>query len=264
MLQGLKPISGNHSIKNAEAQIFVPQSFVAIEEDFKKFQTVDVFNSFQKKGKIKPTTISINKKGLGVEQSQASGYIFERFESNGSLKDVFRVENINNNNRSVLSLSTRKYSRWNNFKEEQLKLVYQALDELKPYINAVSFTYLDEFDWQGESKIPVYEIFNSKSELLNIKFLDSRNGTLVLISQGLTEEENLITEEKIELSFNNDLRKVQISHQFLVKFKSPVRILKIEDAQSLDKYFDIVHKEHKSFLDHLLTDDCKKLIEFKL
>lgn len=264
MLKGLKPISGNHSIKNAEAQIFIPQSFVAVGEDFKKFQTIDLFNSFQKKGLIRPTTISINNKGLGVEQSQDSGYIFERFESDGSLKDVFRVENINNNNRSVLSLSTRKYSRWGNFKDEQLKLVYQSLEELKPYINAVSFTYLDEFDWVGESDIPVYDIFNSESELLNIKFLDSRNGTLVLISQGLTEEENLITEEKVELSFNNDLKKIQISHQFLVKFKAPLRILKIEEAQGLEKYFDIVHKEHKNFLNHLLTDACKELIDFKL
>jgi hypothetical protein len=264
MLKGLKPISGSHSIKNAEAQIFIPQSFVAVSEDFKKFQTIKLFDSFQKKGLIRPTTISINNKGLGVEQSQDSGYIFERFESDGSLKDVFRVENINNNNRSVLSLSTRKYSRWGNFKDEQLKLVYQSLEELKPYINAVSFTYLDEFDWVGESDIPVYDIFNSESELLNIKFLDSRNGTLVLISQGLTEEENLITEEKVELSFNNDLKKVQISHQFLVKFKAPLRILKIEEAQSLEKYFDIVHKEHKNFLSHLLTDACKELIDFKL
>lgn len=261
MLQGLKPSSGNHSIKNAEAQIFVPQLFLAVEEDFKKFQTVDVFSSFQKKGLIKPTTISINNNGLGVDQSQVSGYIFERFESDGSLKDIFRVEN--NNNRSVLSLSTRKYSRWENFKQEQLKLVYQALDELKPYINAISFTYLDEFDWRGNSAIPVNEIFNSSSELLNKKFLASQNGTLVLISQGLTEEENLITEEKIELSFNNDLRKVQISHQFLIKFKSLVRILKIEQAQNLDKYFEIVHQEHKKFLSDLLTDDCKELIEFK-
>lgn len=264
MLKGLKPISGSHSIKNAEAQIFIPQSFVAVGEDFKKFQTIDLFNSFQKKGLIRPTTISFNNKGLGVEQSQDSGYIFERFETDGSLKDVFRVENINNNNRSILSLSTRKYSRWGNFKDEQLKLVYQSLEELKPYINAVSFTYLDEFDWVGESNIPVYDIFNSESELLNIKFLDSRNGTLVLISQGLTEEENLITEEKVELSFNNDLKKVQISHQFLVKFKAPLRILKIEEAQSLEKYFDIVHKEHKTFLNHLLTDACKELIHFKL
>lgn len=263
MLKDLKPISGSHSIKNAEAQIFIPQAFVAVEEDFKKFQTIELFDSFQKKGLIKPTTISINNKGLGVEQSNVTGYIFERFE-NGSLKDVFRVENINNRNRSVLSLSTRKYSRWVNFKEEQLKLVYQSLEELKPYANAVSFAYLDEFDWTGESKIPVNEIFNSKSELLNIKFLDSRNGTLVLISQGLTEEEKLITEEKVELSFNNDLKKVQISHQFLVKFKAPIRILKIEEAQSLEKYFDIVHKEHKNFLNHLLTDGCKELIEFKL
>lgn len=263
MLKGLKPVSGNHSIKNAEAQIFVPQSFVAIEDDFNSFLTVDAFNSFQKKGLIKPTTISINNKGLGVEQSQVSGYIFERFESNGSLKDVFRVENINNN-RSVLSLSTRKYSRWTNFKEEQLKLIYHALGELKTYINAVSFTYLDEFDWQGESDIPVCEIFNSKSELLNMKFLDSRNGTLVLISQGLIENENLITEEKTELSFNNDIRKIQISHQFLVKFKSPIRILEIEQTQVLDKYFDIVHKEHKRYLDNLLTDGCKELIGFRI
>ena len=135
---------------------------------------------------------------------------------------------------------------------------------MKPYINAVSFTYLDEFDWQGESKIPVDEIFNSESELINLKFLESRNGILVLISQGLIEGEGLITEEKIELSFNNDLRKVQISHQFLVKFKSPFRVLEIEEAQALDKYFNIVHKGHKSFLDQLLTDDCKELINFKL
>lgn len=261
MLKGLKPVSGDHSIKNAEAQIYVPQTFVAIEDDFNRFQIADAFSSFQKKGLIKPTTISINNKGLGVEQSQVSGYIFERFESNGSLKDIFRVENINNN-RGVLSLSTRKYSRWANFKDEQLKLVYEALGELKTYINAVSFTYLDEFDWQGETDIPVNEIFNSESELLNMKFLESRNGTLVLISQGLIKSEDLITEEKTELSFNNDIRKVQISHQFLVKFKSPIRILEIKETHVLDKYFDIVHKEHKKYLDNLLTDGCKELIRF--
>jgi uncharacterized protein (TIGR04255 family) len=263
MLEGLKPISDNHSIKNAEAQVFVPQSFVSVEEDFKKFQSSDIFNSFQKKGLLQPTTISINKKGVGVNQSQVSGYIFEKFESNGGLKDVFRLENINENNRSILTLSTRKYTRWDDFKGEQLGLMFQALSELKPYINAISFTYLDEFDWKGEGDIPVFEIFNSKSELLNEKFLNSKNGTLVLISQGLIDDGDLITEEKVELSFNNDLKKVQISHQFLVKLKTPERILIIEEAKGLEKYFDIVHGEHKDFLSQLLTKECKELIKFK-
>ena len=211
MLEGLKPISGKHSIKNAEAQVYIPQSFVSIEEDFKKFQNIDIFKSFQKKGLIKPTKININNNGLGFEQSQVSGYIFEKFESQGSLKDVFRVENVNVHNRSVLSLSTRKYNRWDNFKSEQLNIIYQALNELKPYVNAISFTYLDEFDWEGVDKIPVYDLFNPTSELLNKKFLDSTNGTLVLISQGALEND-LKSEEKIELSFNNDFRR---SYTFL-------------------------------------------------
>lgn len=262
MLDGLQPVSGSHSIKNAEAQVFFPQSFVSIEEDYIKFQKSPFFKDFQKKGLIKPTTISINNKGLGFEQSEVAGYIFEKFEENGSLKDVFKVENINVQNRSVLSLSTRKYNRWDNFKSEQLQNIYKALDELKPYINAVSFTYLDEFEWKGTGKIPVDNIFNKESELLNKKFINSNNGVLLLISQGKIEND-LDTEEKIELSFNNELKRVQISHQFIVKFHSPIRILAVDEAKNLEKFFDIVHAEHKTFLLQLLTEDCKTLINLK-
>ena len=38
----------------------------------------------------------------------------------------------------------------------------------------------------------------------------------------------------------------------------------ISSSELLKKYFDIVHKEHKNFLNHLLTDACKELIDFKL
>lgn len=261
MIEGLKPISGQHSIKNAEAQIFIPQLFVKPEDDFKNFEDDSLFVDYQKKGTIQPTKISFNNKGgLGIEHPPIVGFIFESY-NNGTLKDVFKVENYPETNRSIVSITTKKYTRWNVYKEEQLVKLFKALVELKPYVNAIGFTYLDEFMWEKENQIPVKKIFNADSELLNEKFLDSDNGTLVLISQGETIEGSK-TEEKTELVFNNDLKRVQILHQFLVKLESPEKITTLEETKKLDNYFDIAHQEHKNFLKDLLTEDCKKLIGF--
>ena len=262
MIKGLKPILEEHSIKNAEAQIYIPQAFLKPQDIFLKLKESELFKDFHKKDLIGSAKLSFKNDGIDINSSSnIIGFIFEKFKDD-SIKDVFKLENLPDNSRSKISISTRKYSRWSNFKEEQLKLILDASKYLNIYINAIGFTYTDEFKWDGKGLIPVKEIFNTNSELLNTKFLNSKNGTLVLLSQG-DKDDKLITEEKTELIFNNDLRRVQITHQFLIKLENSEKISDSINEEAINQEFDYAHEEHKSFLGELLTKKCKNMINFK-
>ncbi|MFC2110547.1 TIGR04255 family protein, partial [Bacteroidota bacterium] len=246
-------------IQTAEAQLFVPQTFIQPEDDFQILKDSGLFDSFQKKGLINPTQISINKGNLGVNQSQITGFVFEKIEETGGVKDIFKLDNVPESNRSVITISTKKYTRWSAFKEEQLSTMLEAASFLGPYVSAIGFTYVDVFKWEESGPIPVKEIFNTESELITQKFLNSVNGTLTLISQGGSK--NLKTEEKTEMVFNNDIKRVHVLHQFVIKLNGFKKINN-NNTSDLISLFDNAHSEHKNFIDSVLSSKCKKSIHF--
>ena len=257
MLDKLRPVSGEHSIFRSIASVFIPQQFLRPEDIFEKTKQIESFENYPKKSLAKATTININNNSLGISNEQVNGFLFENYDQKGSIKNIFKLEN--KENRAILSLETRKYSEWKIFKDQWISDLDSFSKKNDFYLDAISLNYRDEFIWSGTESIPVKEIFDIDSELLNEKFLNSRNGPLVLISQ--VDTGGLKNEEKTEVSFNNDIKRITIDHQFAIRFNSFQLFEKLKESDKLGQLFDIAHKENKNILKNVLAKEVQDLIK---
>ena len=107
----------------------------------------------------------------------------EMFNAKGKSVNVFKVQNLNNYQKAQITFETKDYSRWSDFKNRYFYDLEKLSNIFEFYVEAISLNYIDEFIWDAPSKIPIDEIFNTDSELLNSNFTNSHNGTLVIISQ---------------------------------------------------------------------------------
>lgn len=262
MLQFLKPISENHSISRAVASVFIPQTFLKPQDIFEKTKNVDGFKDYHKKGMMKATTININNNSFGISNDEVKGFIFESYDDKGSVNNVFKLEN-SKENQSIISLENRKYKNWAKFKN-QLDSDLNAFALTNDfYVEAISLNYRDEFIWTNRnSQIPVNNIFNIDSKLLNKKFLSSKNGTLVLVSQS-NEDNGLPYEEKTEISFNNDIKRIIIDHQYAKRFDGIELFSKLNKDKKFSSFYDHAHLENKKILKDILSIDSQDLINLK-
>jgi uncharacterized protein (TIGR04255 family) len=262
MLEYLKTISENHSISRVVASVFIPQAFLKPQDIFEKTKDCVGFKGYPKKGMMKATTININKNNLGITSEQNKGFIFESYNGKGSIKNVFKLEN-NKGNQSTLSLEDREYKSWDTFKDQLDSDLNSFLEMNDFYVEAISLNYRDEFIWTDRnSSIPVDEIFNNDSDLLNNKFLSSKNGTLLLVSQGI-DDIGLSCEEKIEISFNNDVKRIIIDHQYAKIFDDIKLFSNLKKDDKFSTLFDVAHLENKKFLENILTLQIQELIKLK-
>lgn len=258
MLKHLKPISNQHSISKIAATIFIPQIFLKPEDVFEKMKNMDGFNGYQKKNLIKARTININQNNFGISNDKVNGFLFESFDKLGSINNILIAENIKDN-QSKVSIENRHYSGWKSFKEkidEDLQTFCSGYDF---YIEAIGLNYRDEFNWEDKNqKIPINEIFNIDSELLNNKFLDSKNGTLILISQGDLDNDSF--EEKTEISFNNDLNRIIIDHHYAIRFRDIKLFSKLNKNSKFSTLYETAHDENKKIMKDILSVETQTLI----
>ena len=76
-----------------------------------------------------------------------------------------------------------------------------------------------------------------------------------------SKEKELISfeEERTEIMFNNDFKRIILNHTFAIKFKDIINF--IEDKNLLIKNnFDIAHKANNVLLQNILVDSIKKQI----
>jgi uncharacterized protein (TIGR04255 family) len=260
MLDNLRPFSGEHSISRVVSTIHIPQAFLKPTDVFDKIKDLSVFNSFPKKGILKSTKINIQNNKLGISNEEGNGFMFESYNEKGGLSNLFKLENIGN--KAIISLENRSYTDWDEFKSLFNELFNGFSSQFDFYVEAISLSYRDEFFWNSPEEIPIEEIFNSESELLNKKFLNSKNGTLVLISQG-KDKSGFPNEEKTEVSFSNDLKRIIIDHTYALKVNKIELFSAIESSNNFLNLYDNAHIENKNVLEDLLTQNSQNLIGLK-
>jgi uncharacterized protein (TIGR04255 family) len=254
MLEHLTPISENHSISRVIATIITPQSFVRPNDIFDKIKEDSYFNKYQRKSLTRLREINIDNSKLDISKDTINGFIFEEYNQKGNINNIFRIAN-SKENKALISLENRIYTNWSSFRNNLLADLDKLINNIDFYIEAISLVYIDEFGWTGDYEIPTAEIFNNDSELLNTKFLKSKNSTSILISQTINSD--ILSEEKIEVSFSNVLNKIIINHQSVSKLNSINEFTK----DLIEKYLNEGHESNKSILNELLTVECKKLIK---
>jgi uncharacterized protein (TIGR04255 family) len=260
MLDKLKPVSGKHSINRVVATVFSPQKFLKPQDVYDNINSLEGFNKYAKKSLLKPRNLILSNSSIEVKQEEVEGFIFEGYNETGEIKDILKLEN-KTNDRAVISFESRKYNRWKEFKSDFEKDLQTLSNKVNFYVDAVSLNYRDEFSWIDDKRdIDVDSIFKneSDSELLNKKFLSSKNGTILMISKGVENGYNY--EDRIEISFNNDIRRIVIDHQYAIRLNEYHLFKKLFSSEKFTSYFEIAHEENKKVLRDILTKECQLLI----
>jgi uncharacterized protein (TIGR04255 family) len=262
MLKHLIPVSGKHSINRVTATIHLPQILVKPEDVFEKLKNSRQLTHYQRKNITKLRTISLNENLGGVgSDNKINGVLLEEFDKNGRLKNVLRLDNKSDNKASIV-FENRIYDDWDSFKARLIDDLNNIYEVFPFYVEAISLAYVDEFIWaSNEEKIKVFEIFNKNSELLNKKFLNSENGTLVLLTQN--KKTHVDNEEKTEISFNNRVKRIIINHQFATKLNSIYDFNKLMQDSKFSKYYQEAHDSNKVILKDVLTKEVQDLIKLK-
>lgn len=261
MLDFLIPISKNHSIERCIVSMYLPQEIINIKGLFDKLNLDKHFSSnYQRRIVLQTKTFNVKTDNNGFEINEnnddvVAGFIFEQFNKNGELENSIRLQN--ENNKSFINFETRNYIRWENFINNFLVDFNSLIKHNEFYFEALNLTYIDEFIWTSNEKIPVTEIFKIDSELINSKFINSKNGTIIILSQ----EEDLNVEERTELSFNNEVKSIQIIHQYANKFKKNIESKDLIASDLLIKSLNIAHLSNKEMLSSLLTEQVKNHIK---
>lgn len=254
----LVPISGSNSISRVIATIFLPQPFLKPKDVFAKLSILSKFNTYQKKNLTSKQTINIHNESFNLSNEDNNGFIFEEFDIDGKTDNIIRVEN--NNNQALITFESRKYSTWELTRERLINEINEIAQHIDLYIDAISLTYVDEFIWKSKEDIDVTNIFNENSELLNKKFLKAHNGTLVLITQTNQSGKLNFIEEKTEVVFHNELKRIIINHTCALKLSEISIYLEEKDSSDIKLYFDNAHTSNKTILKDLLTIENQKLI----
>jgi hypothetical protein len=258
MLDNLYPILGEHSINRSIISLYLPQMVLKPEKLFEKLNIEYFTKKYQRRDLVYSRKISLINKNNTVSviddkiNENIVGFIFEEFNYDGIVENILILKN--ENNKANISFETRNYKGWQIFFDKFLIDLKNIINQQDFYFEAISLTYEDEFIWKSDNKIPVEGIFEKNSELINVKFLNSTNGTIVLFSQN--EDNNI--EEKTEISFNNDSKRVQIIHQHVTKFQDILDSITL-NTNIKDK-LEIAHLSNKTTLNGLLTKEVKQKI----
>lgn len=258
MLQYLKPVSEKHAIKKVVASVFAPQAFLKPQDIFEKIKALEAYKAYPNKGLLRATTINIEDKNFNIVDNANKGFMLESYDEKGAVDYIFRLENLSDN-QAKISLENRKYISWSTFKTK-LTADFEVFSTVADfYVQAISLNFRDEFIWTSkEENIKVKKIFNVSSDLINKKFLNSKNGTCIIVSQG-DEDKKVTFEEKIEVSFNNDMKRIAIDYQYAKIFKDIKRFSEL-DKNSFSEYYNHAHAKNKDLLKDVLAKETQELI----
>lgn len=262
MISNLQPISKGHSISRVIASLHIPQVFLKPDLEFEKAKVLPCLSNYQRKSLTNVKTIDFKAVGgIVSSKDELNGFIFEEFNSEGSLNNILRLQN-DGDKLSSIRFENKIYTDWDDFLPRFILDIGCLSEKIDIYISAISLVYVDEFIWNGDDPIAVNEIFNVKSELLNKQFLNSENGTVISITQDKSEDLESVFEEKIEVSFNNIIKRISINHHCLVRPNKTLFYTK-EIEENIKESFNLAHERNKLALKDVLSEMSQKLIDLK-
>lgn len=247
----LLPISNNHSISKAIATIFVPQSFIKPKLIFDKIIEKGNLNHYQNRSHLPGTNVSLIEDTLTISDKAEDGFFFEEFNDRGKSINILRIENIPNK-KAVITFENSEYANWQTFINRFFNDMDSLRESVELFVEAVNLTYIDEFLWNSPERIKTDEIFNISSNLLNTKFLNSDNGTTILITQNIQSEECKMIEEKTEIIFNNQYKRIIINHSYALILRD-LLLYAPNERDPLISLFNKAHSANKEILKQLLT-----------
>jgi len=261
----LKPVSGNHSVKEVVITLFLanpivkPERFEALIKDkfkdkFHKFDKVNQFQ-FQLKGK----------EGGSVESAPPSilenvGFKFHRFEEG---KTVTALQGVNEVLRNFISYHSLDYSDWDLFFPDFKSILIEVANfHPELFVNAFSLHYIDEFVWDSNEEINPTKVFNDKSTLLPNEFFSCRLNNYQLTT---VKKDTFEYFDRLEIQVEDRPKKfITISHNIIHTLNDSVVLNKLIESAQLKNMLDHAHLLNKRTLVSILTKEVCNLIKIAI
>lgn len=257
----IKPISDNHSIKEAVISLFLANPIIKperfedlIKNDFKeKFQKFEKASQIQFQFKGNHSTID----NFQHQVSENIGFKFQKFEEG---KIVRALQGMNEHSRNYISYHSFNYLTWDKFFydfKEVITILSNFHGEL--YVNAFSLHYIDEFEWTGESDIDVKKIFNENSTLLPNEFFICRLNNYQFTTIKKNEVEYF---DRLEIKVDERPKKfITISHNVVLNYNETMGLNDLINSSNLKEMLDHAHLLNKNTLTNILTKEVCDLIK---
>lgn len=261
----LRPISGDHSIKEAVITLFLanpiikPERFeVMIKEKFKgRFQKFDRVNQlqFQFKGKD-GGTVETSKPQI----TENIGFKFQRFEEG---KIVSALQGMNEPIRNFISYHSFNYTDWDLFFPDFKEVISEVSNfHADLFINAFSLHYIDEFEWNGENEIDTKKIFNENSTLLPQEFFSCQLNNY----QFTTVKRDMFDYfDRLEIKVEERPKKfITISHNVVLNYNDAIDLKNFIQSDDLKERLNQAHLFNKKTLTSILTKEVCELIKLSI
>lgn len=263
MLENLKPISDDNSLRQVIASVFSAEPLVNPARFNKHIEKLEGYQKFEV---IKRNALNINIINTNVNsnnlKTEDSGYRIVGFEE-GRNNKILSVDQkqLGNNKATIYSYQSLKYPKWGEFKKELLNDFKVISEEDNPFIYAISLNYLNEFRWESNKDILIDEIFNREAEFMSTKFFNSQNSSFLINTEDYND--NFKTIEQLEIIVSKHRNLIQTNSQVVFELFSPIKLHHSIIDDKLSKYFEDIHTELKKTLNILFTEEVKNKINFK-
>lgn len=262
IIEKIRPISGNHSIKEAVISVFLANPLIKperfgqlIESNFKDF--------FQQFEHVHQFAFEIRNDPSGIRNfpgpSEVVGFRFLSFEK-GARKRV--LQGINEQQRSFLSYHSFIYDSWSRFYEDSVKC-FQGITELQSdiFINAFSLHYIDEFLWiDPANPIDVGTLFRRDTRYIPSEFFQSSQTTYALVTERVLDA---VTKyfDRLEIVVDSKIRPlIRVSHNITQPLKEPKTLKELLQLEDFGRILTLAHTHNKELLKDVLTKDVARLI----
>lgn len=257
----LKPVSGNHSIKEAVITLFLVSPIIKPER-FEALINTSLKETFQKFEKVSQVQFQFRGKEEGYIEStpplvqENVGFRFQRFEEG---KMVVVLQGMNENLRNFLSYHSLNYSHWNKFLPDFKRVISEvAIFHQNLFVNAFSLHYIDEFEWVGGPEIDTKRIFNQESSLLPKEFFNCKLNNYQFITVKKNKFEYF---DRVEIKVEERPKTfITISHNVIQNFNEIFLLNDLISSNEMKEMLDLAHDHNKNTLTNILTKEVSKLI----
>ncbi|MCB0629216.1 MAG: TIGR04255 family protein [Saprospiraceae bacterium] len=261
--QKVKPVSSEHSIKEANISLFLanriphPDSFHELFDlGFNKlFNQIEMIgaSSFKINQGVPDTKTLVKEDNIGFRFLRKDG------------EDVFRVlQGRNEPDRAYLSFHTLDYKGWQPFREEFTTL-FSKIAEYKPSISikAYSLHYVDQFYWIADEPLDVSVIFERRSKMIPEEFFNSTNAIYSWVKERNVNETIYLDQLNFEFDYTSKEPLVTIRHNAFRLLEEVTEIANLINGEEFITLLNNAHDHNKQTLGEILTNDLQILIKLK-
>jgi len=259
LLDSLKPVSNNNSLRQVVATIFSPGNLVNPKR-FKQYLGVLNCQKFEILTQ-RIFTIGGNQNLTNENQNSSKEIGYRMIGYNdGRIKKVIHTEEkkLAHKDMVVMNFQSLDYPGWDNFVKEVLNDFFEVSKEDNPFIQAISLNYVNEFVWASNEMIPIDEIFDRNADFMSNKFFNSQNTSFSINTEEYKQSYKAIEQLDINVSGLNKM--IQIKSQVVFELSQSMKLNDSIENGSLKEHFETIHTEIKKNLNSLFTQEVKRKI----